>query len=212
MPLITFARMRPGRGSRSAPPLTHRCGKLLALLVLLWPMALAAQKTDTTYLFNGDRVIGEMKDLKLGLLRIKTDYMNYVYVEWDQIQTVRTTKRWYVRLRSGAYFDGHLAPSPQLDHLYVVRGTDQFSAQLAILSGPEARERAEAYTRWLNAGAAHQRRRIFTPAHQRLRLPAPSGWLPAARWREATRDNLRLDQHARGRGQGDDRGERHDKT
>jgi hypothetical protein len=42
---------------------------------------------------------------------------------------------------------------------YVVRGTGRFSGQLAIFSGPEARERAEAYMQWLNAGAAYQRRR-----------------------------------------------------
>jgi hypothetical protein len=35
---------------------------------------------------------------------------------------VRSDKRWYVRLRNGAYFDGTLAPSPMLDHLYIVDG------------------------------------------------------------------------------------------
>ena len=42
---------------------------------------------------------------------------------------------------------------------YVVRGTGHFAGQVAIFSGPEARDRAEAYARWLNAGAALQRRR-----------------------------------------------------
>ena len=42
---------------------------------------------------------------------------------------------------------------------YVVRGLDGFAGQIAIFLGPEARARAEAYMRWLNAGAAHQRRR-----------------------------------------------------
>ena len=40
-----------------------------------------------------------------------------------------------------------------------VRGTGGFDGQSAIFSGPEARSRAEAYARWLNAGGAHQRRR-----------------------------------------------------
>ena len=42
---------------------------------------------------------------------------------------------------------------------YVVRGSGSFAGQVAIFLGPEARERAEAYARWLNAGAALQRRR-----------------------------------------------------
>jgi hypothetical protein len=42
---------------------------------------------------------------------------------------------------------------------YVVRGTGEFAGQVAIFKGPKARERAEAYARWLNSGAALQRRR-----------------------------------------------------
>ena len=41
----------------------------------------------------------------------------------------------------------------------MVRGTGGFAGQIAVFSGPEARERAEAYAQWLNAGAAHRRRR-----------------------------------------------------
>ena len=41
----------------------------------------------------------------------------------------------------------------------VVRGTGGFTGQSATFSGPEARTRAEAYLRWLNAGGAFQRRR-----------------------------------------------------
>jgi hypothetical protein len=96
--------------------------RLIAYLLLLLPFAAAAQKTDTIHLFNGDKIVGEMKDLKLGLLRVKTDYMASVYIEWDQVQTVRSDKRWYIRMRNGAYFDGALAASPMLDHLYIVDG------------------------------------------------------------------------------------------
>jgi hypothetical protein len=122
-----------GRDGRPAPlsSTMRRWIPLLLLLAGLLPRGAAAQKTDTIHLFNGDRIVGEMKDLQLGLLRVKTDYMSQVYIEWDQIKTVRTTKRWYVRMRSGAYFDGYLHASPQLDHLYVV--TDGDSIHLPII-------------------------------------------------------------------------------
>ncbi len=42
---------------------------------------------------------------------------------------------------------------------YVVRGLGGFAGQVATFTGPKARERAEAYARWLNSGAALQRRR-----------------------------------------------------
>jgi len=108
----------------------HRSIRIIACLLILLPGVLAAQKTDTIHLFNGDQVVGEMKDLKLGLLRVKTDYMATVFIEWDQIKTVHTDKRWYVRLRSGAYYDGYLAPSPQLDHLCIVPDADSISVNL----------------------------------------------------------------------------------
>lgn len=101
---------------------------LLFLTVL--PASAHAQKNDTIRLFNGDRIVAEIKDLKLGLLRLNTDYMSYVYVQWDQIQTVRSDKRWYIRLRNGAYYDGTLAPSPMLDHLYIVREEDSIHVNL----------------------------------------------------------------------------------
>lgn len=108
--------------------------KVLLHITLLGGMLLShaavAQKTDTIHLFNGDRVVAEMKDLKLGLLRLSTDYMSTVYIEWDQIQTVRTDKRWYIRLTSGAYFDGYLSPSPRLDHVYIVDDGDTVHVNL----------------------------------------------------------------------------------
>lgn len=114
-----------------------RMGALIRTFVLLWlilPVRLIAQKTDTIHLFNGDKVVGEMKDLKLGLLRVSTDYMSTVYIEWDRIQTVRTNKRWYVRLNSGAYYDGFLAASSRLDHLYILTDADSIHVNLADIT------------------------------------------------------------------------------
>ena len=42
---------------------------------------------------------------------------------------------------------------------FVVRGTGGFAGQCATFTGPDARVRAEAYARWMNAGGAFQRRR-----------------------------------------------------
>ena len=42
---------------------------------------------------------------------------------------------------------------------YAVRGRGGFVGQDAVFTGRKTRERAEAYARWLNSGAALQRRR-----------------------------------------------------
>ena len=63
------------------------------LLALLLPRAAQARKTDTIHLFNGDKLVGEIQDLQPGLLRVKTDYMASMHIEWDRIRTLPTTKR-----------------------------------------------------------------------------------------------------------------------
>jgi hypothetical protein len=47
----------------------------------------------------------------------------------------------------------------EIEDAYVVCGKGGFAGQVAVFTGPKARERAEAYAQWLNSGAAFQRRR-----------------------------------------------------
>lgn len=58
---------------------------------------------------------------------------------------------------------------------FVVRGTGGFAGQTATFTGPDARIRAEAYVRWLNAGGAFQRRRT-DPGF--IGRPDPGHWKP----------------------------------
>ena len=60
---------------------------------------------------------------------------------------------------------------------YVVRGEGSFAGQVAVFTGPKARERAEAYAQWLNSGAAYQRRRTdpgFVGHPERRQRSAPN--------------------------------------
>ncbi len=94
---------------------------------------------------------------------------------------------------------------------YVVRGLDGFTEQVAIFLGPEARARAEAYVRWLNAGAAFQRRRT-DPGYKGRTDPERSGHgarTPAAArtarctpWRRAPRSAIRCRACGRDTGNG----------
>ena len=154
-----------------------KAGIAVALCTLCVPMVMSAQKNDTIRLFNGDRVVAEMKDLKLGLLRLSTDYMNTVYVQWDQIQTLRTTKRWYVRLRSGAYYDGYLAPSAQLDHLYIVTDRDSIHVNLIDIT-TLYRLNKGIWPRMdgsLSAGYSYQKLQRAEPADPRRQHDLPRG-------------------------------------
>lgn len=50
-----------------------------------------------------------------------------------------------------------------IEGAYVVGGTGCFARQVAVFTGPEARERAEAYARRLNSGAARPSLRRTDP-------------------------------------------------
>jgi len=77
--------------------------------VLLLPAILFAQKNDTVYLSNGDRITGELKKYEYGLLTFKTDAMNTVIIEYDLIQTMYSSKYFMVRTSSGMLYFGSIA-------------------------------------------------------------------------------------------------------
>lgn len=65
-------------------------------MIMLGTFAVApldAQKADTLLLRNGDRIIGEVKELRNGLLEYKTDNIGTIKVKWDRV--VRLTSRLY---------------------------------------------------------------------------------------------------------------------
>ena len=65
---------------------------------------LAAQKTDTVVIRNGDILTGEIKKLHRGKLEYSTDDFGTVYIEWDKI----------IKLISVHYFEFELAEGEKL--------------------------------------------------------------------------------------------------
>ena len=72
----------------------------------------------------------EIKELRLGLLKLSTDYMSTVYVQWDKVESIRTDKRWIMETQSGARYTGVLVPD-----------------EVAVVGVPAAAELAE-MKRW----------------------------------------------------------------
>lgn len=123
------ARRRPGRRRRDSrapaarrrepravgPPRasTGRRGLLTVATVLLGtaliPGIAAAQKTDSVWVANGDRITGEIKELDRGRLRYSTDAMSTIYVEWDEVLSVQSDKYFEFELASGERTFGRLA-------------------------------------------------------------------------------------------------------
>ena len=91
------------------------------LLLLLWAAPAQAQKTDSVYIRNGDRITGEVKSLLRGLLKYSTDDLGTISIEWDKVDRISTKTLLEVQLRSGQKFYGRLGLGPSG---WLVLGTD----------------------------------------------------------------------------------------
>ena len=80
---------------------------LLAMaLSLTSPLASAHRKTDVITLHNGDRITGEIKSMISGRLRLSTDAMGTISIEWKDIATVDSNYNYELRLNDGQRFFG----------------------------------------------------------------------------------------------------------
>ena len=81
---------------------------LLFFLLYFLPSELFASKTDIVTLLNGDKITCEIKELRAGKLRVKTDDMGTVYIEWEKIASVRARQKFEVELQFGSLYYGSL--------------------------------------------------------------------------------------------------------
>lgn len=73
------------------------------LAALLWLAAgpLFAAKTDVVTLLNGDRITGEVKEVAYGQLKLATDDMGTLYIEWSKVATLTTSRTLQLELVDG---------------------------------------------------------------------------------------------------------------
>jgi hypothetical protein len=89
-----------------------------------------AQKNDTIYLLNGDRLTGELKKFEYGLLYLSTDAMQTVSIEFEDINTIYSTKFYSIKLTTGIRYFGSLLPSDKLASVVVLTSTDSLTASI----------------------------------------------------------------------------------
>ncbi len=70
-----------------------------------------AQKTDTLYLFNGDRVIGEVKELRFEILTFSTKAAGTIRVKWHYVTGLKSDKLYEITMEDGSVYYGSLDSS-----------------------------------------------------------------------------------------------------
>jgi hypothetical protein len=84
----------------------------IAALSAFAATAHAQGRTDVVTLANGDRITGEIKRLERGRLEFKTDDAGTLYLEWDKLARLVTTRLVEVVLGDGNRVLGSLGPAP----------------------------------------------------------------------------------------------------
>jgi hypothetical protein len=116
-----------GGTSTSGQPKTRGRGGALVLtgLVLLSLPTLAwAQKTDVVIMVNGDRVTCEIVRLERGILEAKTDSWGTLSIEWEEVASVASARRFEVHRRNGERLFGTLGTAAVEGQVVVNDGTD----------------------------------------------------------------------------------------
>lgn len=97
------------------------------IIMLFWcllPREMEAQKNDTIYLLNGDRITGEVKSFDKGLLQLSTDAMRKVNIEYEDINTMFSNKYFEFRTHSGYRYYGSMLNSGTTGSIDVVTAED----------------------------------------------------------------------------------------
>ncbi len=84
----------------------------LTLASIAGSPAIARDKTDVIWLTNGDRVTGEIKQLEHGRLRLSTDSMGEVRVEWDDVVRVESDYEFQFERSDGRRITGTIDKTP----------------------------------------------------------------------------------------------------
>ena len=107
---------------------------IVAVALLACVDAQAAPKTDVVVLVNGDRITGEVKGLEHNRLRLSTDHMGTVYVEWDKIAHLESNQFLLLERSDGVRYYGQLARDDQDAQLAIRRPGDKVAEEVPMSS------------------------------------------------------------------------------
>lgn len=83
-----------------------------------------AQKNDTIYLMNGDRITGELKKVETALITLKTDAMKTLSIEVAKVNTIYSKKYFEFRTISGARYYGSIQKADAKGTINLITGFD----------------------------------------------------------------------------------------
>ncbi len=85
--------------------------------------ASAREKTDVIHLINGDRVTGEILELRYGQLSLKTDSLGTVSIDWLDIARIDSPHNFLVESNAGDSHNGVITAAQDAGHILISGGS-----------------------------------------------------------------------------------------
>jgi uncharacterized protein DUF481 len=128
--------------------------QLAGLLLLLGAGVAHAQKIDSVWIRNGDRITGEVESLSRALLEYSTDDLGTIYIEWDKVDRISSPTMFEVYLKSGQKFYGPLGLARPGS---VVLGTDTLLLAEIVSMSPIQGRILDRLSGYLDLGFSYQK-------------------------------------------------------
>ncbi len=90
-----------------------------------------AQKTDIVALKNGDRLTGEVKELKFGKLEYSTDDVGTIFIEWDKVIFLKSKSTYEFETEAGDKYFGTVDTDTTKNKLLVLNQNRTVSLELS---------------------------------------------------------------------------------
>lgn len=109
--------------------------KIISFIIVFIPFSFVfAQKADTLVHINGNVMTGELKKLQYGILLWKMDGMGTIDVEIPKISTLKSKKRFDIRLQNGNRYYGSFDASAQKQMVNLVLTTGNMLVGIADIA------------------------------------------------------------------------------
>ena len=89
-----------------------RCVVAAGLALALRAAQATAQKTDSVWIRNGDRITGEVKSMSRALLKYSTDDLGTISIEWTNVTRIYSPSTFEIQVTSGRKYYGSLRLAP----------------------------------------------------------------------------------------------------
>lgn len=104
---------------------------IVVAILLVFTQASAREKTDVVMMGDGAVLYGETKGMTLGKLKLSTNYLGTVMVEWEHVEHMESAYKFEVELEDGKKYLGTIEKTSTPRQLVIVWGAGRITLNMS---------------------------------------------------------------------------------